>query len=217
MTLLISNYANLVFDCDGVLLNSNAVKTGAFYRVAAEIDEESAQALVAHHVANGGISRNQKFLWLAERLQISENRERWVALRCAEFAEQVVAGLMRCEARDLVSLRARYPDGCWFVVSGGAQDELRQVFEQRDLARFFDGGIFGSPQAKDQILSLLRQRGALKGKSLFLGDSRYDCEVALRHELDFVFVHGWSDVSDWQTLCEAFHVPAIGSIEELAD
>ena len=50
------NYSHLFFDCDGVILNSNKVKTNAFYKIALEYGDESAKKLVNYHIQNGGIS-----------------------------------------------------------------------------------------------------------------------------------------------------------------
>src|SRR5690606_28142226 len=58
---VLANNATLVFDCDGVVLDSNRVKTEAFYQVALPYGEAAAQAFVAYHTANGGISRYKKF------------------------------------------------------------------------------------------------------------------------------------------------------------
>ncbi|MDX1757946.1 MAG: HAD family hydrolase, partial [Marinobacter sp.] len=57
----LSRYASWVFDCDGVILNSNRVKTEAFYQAALPYGESAARALVEYHVNNGGISRYAKF------------------------------------------------------------------------------------------------------------------------------------------------------------
>jgi len=57
----LNEYQTLVFDCDGVVLNSNKIKTQAFYEAAKHFGHESAQALVDYPVANGGISRYAKF------------------------------------------------------------------------------------------------------------------------------------------------------------
>ena len=52
---------SIVFDCDGVVLNSNKLKTQAFYNAALPYGEKAAIALVSYHIKNGGISRNHKF------------------------------------------------------------------------------------------------------------------------------------------------------------
>ena len=56
------------------------------------------------------------------------------------------------------------PDTCWLVASGGDQAELHDVFEKRGISHLFNGGIFGSPDTKEQIL--LREKEL--GKSNFL-------------------------------------------------
>ena len=50
-------YSNFLFDCDGVLLNSNSIKSQGFLYAAAEYGQEKAQELLAFHKLNGGISR----------------------------------------------------------------------------------------------------------------------------------------------------------------
>ena len=54
------------FDCDGVILNSNKVKTNAFYKIALEYGDESAKKLVNYHIKNGGISRYKNKIFSKE-------------------------------------------------------------------------------------------------------------------------------------------------------
>ena len=51
------NYTHLFFDCDGVILNSNQIKTDAFYKLAFNFGELQAQKLVNYHIENGGKRR----------------------------------------------------------------------------------------------------------------------------------------------------------------
>ncbi len=59
----LAEYKTLVFDCDGVVLNSNQLKIQAYHDVAIKFgaSQVQAQALVEHHVEFGGISRYPKF------------------------------------------------------------------------------------------------------------------------------------------------------------
>ena len=68
----LAEYKTLVFDCDGVVLNSNQLKIRAYYDVAIKFgaSQSQAQALVDHHVMLGGISRYPKFAYfLSEIMQ----------------------------------------------------------------------------------------------------------------------------------------------------
>ncbi|MCC5450288.1 HAD hydrolase-like protein [Rheinheimera sp. UJ51] len=197
----LSNYQTLVFDCDGVVLNSNKVKTEAFFKAALPYGEAAAQQLVDYHVARGGISRYKKFEWFVENVvagQAGPNLEQLLAA----YAKEVLEGLLNCEiVSGLTELRAKTAHANWLIVSGGDQQELRDVFATKDIAKYFDGGIFGSPDSKDTILAREKQNGNIKPKALFLGDSRYDHEAATTAKLDFVFLSYWTEFSEWQSYC----------------
>lgn len=215
-------YATLVFDCDGVVLDSNRIKTEAFRTAALPWGAAAAGALVAHHVANGGISRYVKFAHFLDTI-LPEHAPGAVPGRdgpglddlLAAYAQAVHAGLMSCAvAAGLEALRAATPQARWLIVSGGDQAELREIFAARGLAGLFDGGIFGSPDTKDTILARERAAGTIARPALFLGDSRLDLEAATRAGLDFVFVSGWTEVSDWPALVAR---AGVGQITSLAD
>ena len=57
----LKSYKNLIFDCDGIILNSNKIKTEAFKEVVYHYGKEAAEELVQFHIMNGGISRYEKF------------------------------------------------------------------------------------------------------------------------------------------------------------
>lgn len=196
----LSQAETLIFDCDGVVLDSNRLKTEAF-RIAAEpYGDAAAAALVAHHVANGGVSRYVKFAHFLDHIVpecASKGEGPGLQALLSVYAKAVGAGLMTCPVADgLAELRAATPKARWMIVSGGDQAELSAVFAARDIAEYFDGGIFGSPEAKDAILAREIKAGAIRGPAVFLGDSHLDYEAATQAELDFVFVAGWSEWAD---------------------
>lgn len=217
---MLKDYSTLVFDCDGVVLNSNRIKTDAFRTAAQPWGEAAAEALVAHHVANGGISRHRKFAYFLDSIlpkhvpsgipgQDGPGFEELLA----EYALEVRKGLMTCSVTEgLQELRSETPRAKWCIVSGGDQAELREIFGARGIDRLFDGGIFGSPDNKDSILARELLTGNIIKPGLFLGDSRYDHQAASRAGLDFIFVSGWTEVKDWEgyansnRLCSARYV-----------
>lgn len=193
----ITDYATLIFDCDGVVLNSNRVKTDAFYQAALPYGEAAAQRLVDYHVQNGGISRYAKFAYFMEYL-IEPGQEGPVLKELLlRYAAEVREGLLTCEiAPGLQELRERTTHARWMIVSGGDQTELNHVFTSRGIASLFEGGIFGSPDTKDEILERELANGNIQRPALFLGDSKYDYQAASNAELDFVFLSGWSEVEN---------------------
>jgi phosphoglycolate phosphatase-like HAD superfamily hydrolase len=213
---MLSDYAALVFDCDGVVLDSNRIKTEAFRLAALPYGAVTADALVAHHVANGGISRYAKFQYFLDHIvpagQVGPDLD---ALLTA-YAEAVRAGLVDCAVTPrLEALRAASPQQRWLIVSGGDQAELRDIFAARGLDRLFDGGIFGSPDNKDTILARELACGNIPTRALFLGDSTYDYRAASGAGLDFVFVNGWSEVPDWPSFVRTQGLKTVAAVHDL--
>ncbi|RUO45192.1 HAD family hydrolase [Idiomarina aquatica] len=213
----VSQYKTLVFDCDGVVLNSNHVKTKAFYKATLPYGEKAASTFVKYHTENGGISRYKKFAHFLEEIAgnikgpgLDELLER--------YATEVVDGLLTCDvAEGLEKLRKQTPDSRWLIVSGGDQDELRLVFEKRGLASLFDGGIFGSPTPKKDILDRELETGNIQQPALFIGDSKYDHESAQYAGLDFVFVSSWSEVNNANKWLESNCITSVLSTACLLD
>jgi phosphoglycolate phosphatase-like HAD superfamily hydrolase len=134
----------------------------------------------------------------------------------AGYAAAVRDGLMTCAVADgLHRLRQATAGARWLIVSGGDQAELREVFAARGLDGLFDGGIFGSPDTKDAILARQLDAGTIGRPALFLGDSRLDLQAAGRAGLDFVFVHGWTEVPDWPALVAQAGVRSIRQVADL--
>jgi len=195
----ITEYQTLVFDCDGVVLNSNRIKTQAFYKATKHYGHDPAQALVDYHVQHGGISRYLKMEYfltdiLGKGIVPTELEDLLNRFACA-----VKDGLLSCEvAAGLDELRKKTAHTNWLIVSGGDQNELREVFTARGLADYFNGGIFGSPNDKDKILAREKANKNIDSNALFLGDSKYDYVAANKAGLDFVFLSDWTEVKDWQ-------------------
>ena len=85
----------LVFDCDGVILDSVPVKTRAFARLAEPYGEEARDRFVMYHTVHGGVSRYKKFEWFFREILDREitpaESEEW-GRRFAEYALHGVFG-----------------------------------------------------------------------------------------------------------------------------
>jgi phosphoglycolate phosphatase-like HAD superfamily hydrolase len=210
------NFRALVFDCDGVLLDSNKLKTEAFHKTALPYGDKAARALVSYHINNGGISRNHKFQHFIDEIISSGVTPPDINELLETYAVEANKGLLNCQISPFLNdLREKTFDKKWFIVSGGSQDELRKVFYKRSLSDLFDGGIYGSPATKDQILGHLKMKNLLELPSLFLGDSRYDHKAAKEAGLDFIFVSGWSEFKEWKQYCKSNEITHVNSLYDL--
>ena len=200
----LNNYKTIIFDCDGVVLNSNKVKTQAFYNTALAFGQAAAERLVKYHVERGGISRYKKFQWFIDNLNeedLAQSKDQPnLDNLLSGYAAEVYKGLRSCQIADgLDELREKTKDSIWLIVSGGDQAELRELFAERDIAQLFDGGIFGSPDSKEVIMNREREQGNIKSPAVFIGDSQYDyTAVESVGDIDFIFVTDWSEFDEYE-------------------
>jgi len=202
----LTEYKTFVFDCDGVILNSNRVKTEAFYKAALPFGEKAASLLVEYHVNNGGISRYKKFEWFLSKTRGEIEPELLQGL-LDSYAQYVRQGLNSCDVVNGLSEFRQATSGTkWLIVSGGDQNELREVFAERNISSFFDGGIFGSPDTKETILRREIDNNNISTPALFLGDSRYDHVASKDSNLDFLFLSYWTEFKSWEDYCSTHNI-----------
>ena len=212
----LEEYKTIVFDCDGVILDSNKVKTFAFHEVAKDYGIEEAKALVAFHLLHGGVSRNKKFEYFICHILNEKFNQQKVDLLCKLYGEIVSKKLLTCKINNrLIWLREKFPENKWLVVSGGNQEELRSVFKQRSIDMLFEKGIYGSPDSKEEILAREIKKKNIAFPALFIGDSKYDYIASSQFKLDFLFLSKWTEFSDWQEFCNLKKIPFIDNFEEL--
>lgn len=170
----------LVFDCDGVILESLDVKTKAFYRIGLDFGQEAADRLVVFHRQHGGVSRYEKFAWLYEQYAgrpVTEEEKQTLNKR---FVDAALDEISRCETvaglqETLDAWKGRLP---MYVASGAPEEELQYILKLRGLAGYFDG-IRGYPPRKELLLdAIVRQCGVAPQSCVMVGDSFTDMRAA---------------------------------------
>ncbi len=219
----LAKYKTIVFDCDGVVLNSNKVKVQAYFDVAKRNggSDAEAQAFVHHHVTKGSFPRNGKIEYYLTEIVKQPITPEIVQKYLEAFEDILDKSLMECEiATALPALKAATPQAAWMLLSGGDQAELRRVFPRRNidgsnLGQLFEVGIFGGPDQKEEVLAREIANGNIQLPALFLGDSKYDHQAATKAGLDFIFLSDWTEVSDWQKYCAENNIVNYKNMESL--
>lgn len=213
----LNKYSTIVFDCDGVILNSNFQKIEAYRNTALTYgaSKDQAEDLVAYHVKLTGISRYVKFEYFLKKIMGEDITDSSMKKLVDNLNKEVISLLKHCEiASGIEKLKSQTNNSKWMIASGGDQEELRFLFKEKSITSYFDGGIYGSPSSKHQIIEKkLKNKHFLP--ALFLGDSLYDIQTAQKFHLDFIFVYGWTDLKDWKKICDENNLIYVEKIQDL--
>lgn len=187
----------VIFDCDGVILQSNSLKSNAFAEVLQGYEPRLVAEFVDWHRATGGVSRYFKFEHFFRKVLADPNWEKKTIQACADFSALVFEGLKTCDTIpgfDTLVAQLREKGIPMAVNTGGAEDEVRSVFGERGIATNFQK-IFGSPETKRVNMEKLRDLGLVLPGSAYLGDAELDFILAREFGLDFIYV---AHESEWQ-------------------
>ncbi len=180
-------YSTLVFDCDGVLLDSNRVKSDAFYYIAKPYGEEAARRLVGFHKAAGSIGRQARIEYFIYTILGREPEPGEIDRLMLECRRHVMRGtLLAPKMPGLLSFLQTLEHQS-VVVSGIEQTELEEILEAHNLAGYFECVLGG--RKGDLLRSLDVARPAL-----YLGDTEDDYHCAREAGMDFLWVSGAAEV-----------------------
>lgn len=193
----------LVFDFDGVLVDSNAVKRSAYYDVFASLNVDRAaveqemlggfrtgdryqviERILRHLMARGLVSATASLAELVERCADQYNRI------CESFA----ATCREVPGASIVLPRLAR-EYALYVNSGTPEEPLCRIVQARGWAEQFRD-VLGGPRTKVENLRRVLGREGIKGSQvLCVGDRREDLDAALGCGCRFVGVR--SDENDF--------------------
>jgi len=181
----------VIFDFDGVILDSVDVKTKAFEKLFEPFGRGIQDKVVAHHLANGGVSRFDKISFyyrefLKRPISVKELDE-----RCTEFSSLVLDGVLKADwIRGAEEFIIRYYETYkFFIVSATPDSELMLIIRARGIGDYFVGA-YGSPPAKRDLVMGIIEEFCFDPKELvYFGDSMQDHEAAKDASVTFIAIN----------------------------
>ena len=206
-------YQYIIFDFDGVLVESNEIRFNGFRKLFKDYPQEQVEQLVEYAKANGGVSRYKKIEFFFNTIRKEPVSSKSVNHWANQFSELVTKDIL--EARPVegsLEFLEKYSNQFDFaIVSGSDQKELREVCKGRGIDSFFKM-ILGSPtEKKDNIATLLSDFKWERSKSLYVGDSNNDLEAAKENNIDCIGRS--SGLVDW----EFYNVKFVSDLSSLYD
>ncbi|WP_420264765.1 HAD family hydrolase [Candidatus Magnetominusculus dajiuhuensis] len=179
----------IIFDFDGVLVESVDIKTRAFARVFEPEGETVMDRVVEYHLQNAGVSRFDKFRYIYETiLERPLSAARFDAL-CGQFAELVVDEVSRAPfvkgALEFLNGYAMSIYTC-FVSTATPQEEIEEIIRHRAMQNYFKA-VHGAPKKKTAIVQeILDTHGIHPDTAIYVGDAMSDYRAAAANHVPFI-------------------------------
>lgn len=179
---------NILWDFDGVILNSMKIKGDGFIELFKEYDEMYLNKLEQYHYDNGGVSRFEKIKYFYNEILQKDITEREVIEFADKFAEIINKNLFNPSnlIEDSVSyIKENYKKYNFHIVSGAENNELNELCKYFELDKYFIS-IDGSPTKKDVLVKeVLEKFNYKKNETILIGDAITDFNAANLNEILF--------------------------------
>ena len=178
----------IIFDFDGVVLESLNVKTNAFKKLYEPYGSDISKRVVEHHLENGGVSRFDKIKFYHNIFLGEDIDEKKIQKIAQKFSEIVLDEIIKVPFVDGAKqfIEDNYKRYLMFISSATPTNELNFICKQRKIAKYFQG-IFGSPDSKSKHISSIITNYSLNNREIvFIGDSSSDLDAANTHNLTFI-------------------------------
>ena len=211
----LEKYDVLIFDCDGVIFDTTNLKLAAFQKVLKEYDDKYIKEFTKYFRSNFGKSRflharhfienilNEPFnVKKYEQIIFNFSRECLTIYDKAEFCKGAFDFIRNSQDFDK------------YVASGSAQDELRHVFDKRQISSYFIS-IYGSPRSKNDLVKDICMKYSHKN-ILMIGDAEADNISAKLAGIDFLYVSRYSvDDDNMQKISKIENFKSIRDLSDL--
>ena len=172
----------VIFDFDGVILNSHKIKTYAFYKIFTIFGKDIAIKTAKYHLSNIGISRFKKFDYIIKNIlkdkKISKN---FLNKRFNTFCNKKIEKLN--VSKSLITFFKKNSKNYELYVSTATpQKNITDILKKKKIFKYFKK-IYGSPDTKIQHINKIKKNNF---KRIFIGDTLEDYISSVKTNTKFI-------------------------------
>jgi len=184
-----AKYSVILWDFDGVILDSNHVRDKGFIEVLKAFPKKEVDELLAYHHSNGGLSRYVKFRHFFEIIRnevATDNMIDDFSTRFSNIMKNLLPKKNLLIKSTVDFIKQNYLKYHMHIVSGSDQKELRYLCTALEIEHYFKS-IHGSPTAKkDLVKNILETYNYNQQKCILVGDSINDYHAAIENGVNFM-------------------------------
>lgn len=178
----------ILFDFDGVILDSMKIKGNGFVELFKAYPEAAIKQLESYHYANGGISRFEKIRYFFNtilNMPISNEIINTMGHQFGEIIAQKLFDKKNLIVDTIQFIEKNHQKYHLYIVSGAEQNELMALCSTFKIDHFFEA-IYGSPPPKTLLVkNILEHRNNVKEEIILIGDSINDYDAASKNGIVF--------------------------------
>ena len=175
---------NVIFDFDGVIINSHKVKTLAFYTIFKVYGKPYGLKAKKFHLEHIGRSRYFKFKYILKNILNSKVTKTKIAALDKEFDHFVQKKLKKIfPSNHLVRFLKKKNNLINIYISTGTpQSKIVKILKEKEIFKYFKK-VYGSPLSKIYHIKKIIKNNQ---KSIFIGDSFEDYRAAKQGKIKFI-------------------------------
>ena len=179
---------NIIFDFDGVILDSMAIKADGFRQIFKEYSYDQVESIIKYHYQNGGRSRFDKIIYFYQNILKKNIDEDKIDEYAQNFSLIITEQLCNQNflIKDTISfIRQNYKNYNFHIASGAEEQELIYLCKKHDISKYFRT-IYGYPPHKTSIVNkILTENSYDNEETILIGDSVNDKEAAMLNNIGF--------------------------------
>lgn len=179
----------IVFDFDGVILDSDLLKFNIFELLFRYEKKNIKNKILKYHFKNQGINRKVKFKHISKYILKFKNHKK-KSIELENFFKKLLSKkILSCKfnlgVKKSLNFLKKKNIPC-YVATGVKQKEIENIILKLKIKKYFKK-IYGYPKKKENILRIIKRAEKVKYSSLyFIGDSMSDLIAAQKRKVNFL-------------------------------
>ena len=174
----------IIFDFDGVILNSHTIKTRAFYKIFSNYGKKIANRAKSIHLKNAGVSRFIKFNLILKKIIKTKSDKKKLTELQKKFDIYSAKKIKKLKINKylLNFLLKNYKIYNFYISTGTPQKEILKLTKEKKINKYFVK-IFGSPRKKIDHIKIIKKNNQ---RIIFIGDSKEDYISSTQSKILFI-------------------------------